>query len=107
MGHVLILDSDSAHAAELAHGLQAASCRTTVCLDRQQAIGISRAQQVDIVVLVPASSSQWRTDTESYCKAVREIENPPLIMCVLHGPSKGPSDRLYGDQLGVRVLHEE
>ncbi len=106
MGHVLILDSDSAHAAELAHGLHAASCRTTVCSERQQAYDILRKQQVDIAILVSDFATDWKSSAKWLRYAVGHLQDTPQFVCVLRGPYQGPSERLYRMRHGVRVIYE-
>ena len=106
MGHVLILDSDSAHAAELARRLQAASCRTTVCSERQQACDILRKQQVDIAILVSDSTTDWKSSAKWLRYAVNHLQDTPQFVCVLRGPYLGPRERLYGTRHGVRVIYE-
>ena len=106
MGHVLILDSDSAHAADLAHGLQAASCRTTVCSSMQQAIDSLRRHPVDIAILVSDSATDWKSSAKWLHNAVGHLRDTPQLVCVLRGPYQGPGERLYGARHGVRVIYE-
>jgi DNA-binding response OmpR family regulator len=106
MGHVLILDSDSAHAAELVRELQTASCRTTMCSERQDAMDILRKQQIDIVILVSNPAVDWKSSAKWLYCASRHLQNPPQIVCVIRTPYQGPSERLYGARHGVRVIYE-
>lgn len=103
---VLIVDSDPVHAADLEDALHMVNCRVLVCSERASALNTLQAEHVDLVVMVPASPTQWRKDAKFLCDAVRESEKQPQIVCVLRGPYKGPSDRLYGDRLNIKVLYE-
>ena len=106
MDHVLILDSDPEHAAELAHALHRIGLHASVSRDRQMAVEALRKERSDLAVIVFRSPSWWRNDLKSFCDAVRSVERVPEIVCVLRWPPNGPNDRLYGDQLKVGVLHE-
>ncbi len=102
---VLIVDSDPIHAAELEDALQTVNCRVLVCSEQESALNAIRAEHFCLVIIVPPSPSVWRKDTGSFCDAVRRLGRMPEIVCVLRGPYKGPGERLYGDKLGVRVIH--
>jgi DNA-binding response OmpR family regulator len=106
MEQVLIIDSDPIHAADLKEALEAAEYRVSVHRDHQTAIGVVKAQLVNTVVVVPRSPAWWRSDLKLLCNALSGSERMPTILCLLRWPSKGPDDRLYGDQLSVKVLHE-
>lgn len=107
MGHVLILDSDSAHAVELAHGLHAAAyCQTTVCSEREQACGVLRTQKVDIAILMFDAAADWKSTAKRLRYAVDHLQDMPQFVCVLRGPYQGPSERLYGVRHGMRVIYE-
>ena len=103
---VLIVDSDPIHAAELEDALKMVNCKVLVCPEQEVALNTLQAEHVDLVVMVPASPAQWRKDAKSLCDAVRKFEKRPQIVCVLRCPYKGPSERLYGDRLNIKVLYE-
>ena len=106
MGHVLIIDSDLKHAAELAHALHRIGLHVSVFRDRRMAVEALRKESADLVVIMFDSPSWWRNDLKSFCDAIRSGECVLEIVCVLRWPPNGPDDRLYGDQLKVEVLHE-
>jgi CheY-like chemotaxis protein len=106
MEQVLIIDSDPIHAANLKEALEAAECRVSVHRDQRAAIDALKEQRVNTVVVVPRSPAWWRSDLNLFCNALSGSKRMPDILCLLRWPSKGPDDRLYGDQLSVQVLHE-
>lgn len=106
IGQVLIVDSDPIHVAELEDALHTVNCRVLVCSEKEEAVDTLRAEHVDLVAIVPSSPAQWRKEADSLCDAVRQLEDKPQIMCILRGPYKGPSDRLYGDRLNIKVVYE-
>lgn len=107
MGRVMIVDADAAHVAAMEEALLAINCKVAVCAELSAAVETLRTEPIDVVVMVHSSRAQWKKDVDSLCRAVRELEEQPHVLCVLRGPYRGPSDRLYGDQLNVQVLHEE
>jgi DNA-binding response OmpR family regulator len=104
---VLIIDSDPVHVAELVEALHVVNCGILVCGELEAALKTIRMENVDIVVLVSHSLAHWRRDAESLCQAVRQLGDAPQVICVLRGPYNGPSERLYGDRLNVKVLYEK
>ena len=104
---VLIVDADALHVAALEDELRTVNCRVSVCSGLQAAVATLRAEHVDLVVMVPPFPARWKEDADSLCDAVRQLEDRPQILCILRGPYRGPGNRLYGDRLNVRVLHEE
>lgn len=106
MDQVLIIDSDPIHASNLKEALEAAECRVSVHRDQRTAIEALNTQRVNAVVVVPRSPTWWRSDLKLFCRAMSDSEQMPEIFCLLRWPSKGPDDRLYGDQLSVKVLHD-
>lgn len=107
MGRVMIVDADAVHVAAMEEALLAVNCKVVVCAELPAAVETLRTEPVDVVVMVHSSRAPWKKDVESLSKAVRQLEEQPHVLCILRGPYRGPSDRLYGDQLNVRVLHEE
>jgi hypothetical protein len=109
MGHVLILDSDPNHAAELAHELHAVFCRATVCSERRQVIETLRKEQVDIAILVSEAAADWESNAQWLRDAVSEVhhQDPPAVICALRSSYHALSERLFGARHGVRVIHEK
>lgn len=107
MGHVLILDPDATHAAELTHELRTVSSCTEVCSQSQEVIDIVNRRQIDVVILVSDSSSDWKRSAELLRDTVNPLPNPPQIVCVLRGEYRGPGDRLYGARRGIKVIYEK
>lgn len=106
MDRVLIVDPDPAHAENLQEALVAAGCKASVHPDQRNAIEEITAQSADIVVIVPRSRSWWKQDLKHLRDTLSKLDNQPEMLCLLRWDSEGPADRLYGDQLNVRVLHE-
>ena len=106
ISQVLIVDSDPIHAADLEDALHTVACRVLVCAGKEGALNTIRAEHVDLVIMVPPSPALWRKDADSFCGAVRQLEEQPQIVCLLRGPYKGSSERLYGDRLNIKVLYE-
>jgi CheY-like chemotaxis protein len=107
MEQVLIIDSDLIHAADLKEALEATECHVSVHSDQRTAIEALKTQRVNTVVVVPRSQAWWRSDLRLFCNAMFGSGRMPEVLCLLRWPSKGPDDRLYGEQLSVKVLHEE
>lgn len=105
-GRVLIVDSDPVHGAEIEDALHSVNCKVFVCSALETALQTVRVEQIDLVVVVPNSPAHWRKRAESFSEAVRQLEEPPQIVFVLRCPYMGPADRLYGDRLNIKVLHE-
>lgn len=105
--HILILDADVDHAEELAEALSVVGFRASVVRARDAVVAAIKRGVVDLVIIVPHSPSWWRNDLKSFCEAIRNVADRPEIMCVLPWPAKGPGDRIFGDELNVRVLHEK
>jgi len=106
MDRVLIVDPDPVHAQNLKEALEAAGCKVSVHPGQRNAVESVATQRIDAVVIVPRSRSWWMQDLKHLRDALTDLDNPPEIFCLLRWPSKGPADRLYGDQLNVRVMHE-
>ncbi len=108
MGHVLIFDSDSKHAAELAHELRAVVSQATVCSEKDQVIQILRKQQVDIAILVSEVAADWESNAQWLRHAVSHFQdqNLPEVVCALRSSYHPLSERLFGARHGVRVIHE-
>ncbi|HEY5214949.1 MAG TPA: hypothetical protein VIJ38_18210 [Acidobacteriaceae bacterium] len=78
MGHVLIFDSDSKHAAELAHELRAVVSQATVCSEKDQVLETLRKRQVDIAILVSEAGADWESNVRWLRRAVTNLhdQNP-------------------------------
>ena len=103
---ILIVDTDSAHSAELETALLAANYRVSVCSEHSSAIDAVKAGGVSYIVIVSRARVRWRVELEVFCGAIGILDPRPPILCVLCWPPRGPKDRLYGDSLDVTVLHE-
>jgi CheY-like chemotaxis protein len=103
---VVVVDPDLVHAENLKEALVAAGCKVSVHPDPRNAVEALAAEEVDALVIVPRSRSWWMQDLKNLRDALTRLDNLPEILCLLRWPSEGPTDRLYGDQLDVRVLHE-
>jgi hypothetical protein len=106
MDDVVIVDSDPAHAENLKDALEAAGCKVSLYSYQRNVVDAVAVQYVDAVVIVPRSRSWWMHDLKHLRDALINLDGLPEILCLLRWHSEGPADRLYGDQLNVRVLHE-
>jgi DNA-binding NtrC family response regulator len=104
---VLVIDPDPIHAASLKEALERAECRVSIQRDHRTAIDALKVERVDTVVVVARSQAWWKSELRLLWAAISGSERLPEILCLLRWPSGGrPDDRLFGDQLKVRVLHE-
>ena len=106
MDKILLVDPDPNHSSDLECALRLQNCRVSVCTEQLSAIQATTIQGVDLIVSVSRSRAMWRKELESFCGALYSLERRPAILCVLRWPPDGPDDRLFGDRLHVRVLHE-
>jgi hypothetical protein len=106
MDSVVIFDSDPVHAENLKEALVAAGCQVSVHPNQRNAAEAVAVQTVDAVVIVYESRSWWMRDLKRLRDAFTNLDTIPEVVCLLRWPSQGPADRLYGDQLNVRVIHE-
>lgn len=104
--NILIFDTDASHADTLAKALTLVGFQASVVGTREAVIAAVKQGGVDLVIIVPRSPSWWRSDLKSFCKAIRDVADRPETVCVLRWLPNGPSDRLYGDELNIEVLHE-
>ena len=105
ISQVLIVDSDPNHVAELEDVLQTVKCRILVRSGQEAALDTIRKEHIDLVIMVPPLPANWRKDVKSLCDAVHLLGETLQIVCVLRAPLNGPGERLYGDKLGIRVMH--
>lgn len=106
MEHVLIVDPDPIHATALKDALEAANYFVSVHRDRRTAMQAVASQGISAVVFVSSSPSWWRDDLKAFCESVANAKHAMDVVCLLRWLSIGPTDRLFGDELNVRVLHE-
>jgi DNA-binding response OmpR family regulator len=107
MEKVLIVDPDPIHAIALKEALEAANYFVSVHHDHRTAMHAVVSQGIRAIVLVSSSPSWWRNDLKTFCESVANIKHAMDVVCLLRWPSIGPTDRLFGDELNVRVLHEQ
>ena len=107
MEQVLIVDPDPIHAIALKEALEAANYFVSVHRNHQTATHAAVSQSISAVVFVSSSPSWWRNDLKAFCASVANTKHAMDIVCLLRWPSIGPTDRLFGDELNVRVLHEQ
>ena len=102
---VLILDASVEHAASLVDALQEAGIEATAFQDKHKFLEHVAREPVSLAVLVLHSKSWWKDELRTFCYSVRYLKETPEVICVLRWPPEGPLDRLYGEALGVGVLH--
>jgi hypothetical protein len=107
MEQVLIVDPDPIHATALKEALEAAGYFVPVHCDYRTAVQAGVSQSISAVVFVSSSPSWWRNDLKALCESVANGKHAMDVVCLLRWPSISPTDRLFGDELNVRVLHEE
>jgi DNA-binding NtrC family response regulator len=107
MEQILIVDPDRNHAIGLKEALEAADCCVSVHHDHRTAMKAVIPQGISTVVFVSSSPSWWRNDLKALCESAANIQHTIAVVCLLRWPSIGPADRLFGDQLNVRVFHEQ
>lgn len=106
MEQVLIVDPDPIHAIALKEALEAANYFVSVHCNHRTATDAALSQGISAVVFVSSSPSWWRNDLKDFCESVANTKHAIDVVCLLRWPSIGPTDRLFGDELNVRVLHE-
>ena len=107
MGSILVIDSDTQHAAELARAVQTDGHMVTVCTEVQQAVSCLKSRPVDAVVLVSNPVGDWRNNAAELRIYAFQIAEPPQIVCLLRGPHRGPAEQLYGSRRGLKVVYED
>jgi hypothetical protein len=101
----VILDSDSAHADALVDALQEAEIDAMAFQDKQKFLEYLARQPVNVAILVLHSKSWWKDELRLFANSIHYLKETPELICVLGWPPEGPLDRLYGEALGVAVLH--
>jgi DNA-binding NtrC family response regulator len=106
MERVLIIDPEHTRAENLKEALMDLGFKVSIHADQRNAVVALAAHNADAVVIVPGSRCAWMKDLKHLREALTILDDLPEILCLLHWPSEGPADRLYGEQLDVKVLHE-
>ncbi|HUN84795.1 MAG TPA: hypothetical protein VMU48_10470 [Terracidiphilus sp.] len=106
MEEILIVDPDPVHATALKEALETADYIVSVHRDQRTAMQAVVSQGIRAVVFVSSSPSWWRNDLKAFCESVANAKYEMDVVCLLRWPSIEPTDRLFGDELNVRVLHE-
>lgn len=107
MEWVVIVDPDSIHAMALKDALEAANYFVSAHGDHRTATQTVISRGVSAVVFVSSSPSWWRADVKAFRESMAKAKHAVDVVCLLRWPSTGPTDRLFGDELNVRVLHEQ
>jgi len=106
MEHVLIVDPDAIHSAGMEDALEAADYLVSVHRDYRTIMQALIPEGISTVVFVSSSPSRWRNDLKALCGSMADAKRAIDVLCLLRWPSVGPGDRLFGEQLNVRVIHE-
>lgn len=106
MNRILLLDHDPHHAAAVVAALRSVPCRTIVVPDLNGAIHLLHVQPVECAIITCASDTAWHHEIDVILQAARELPDPPDIICLLRGPYRGPSDRVYAARKGFVLIHE-
>ncbi len=106
MGQILLFDADAEHARQIAAVLGCISCQTTICADTQTAVSFLERQPFDVVLVVTVPRLDWDISVEFIRHAALQVPEPPRIVCLLRGPYRGPSERVYAARKGFRIIYE-
>lgn len=106
MEQILIVDPDPVHATALKQALEAANYFVSIHRNHRTAMQAMGCQGIRAAVFVSSSPSWWRMDLKAFCESVANTKHSLDVVCLLRWPSIGPADRLFGDELKVRVIHE-
>lgn len=99
---LLLLDSDSRHAEELAASLRANGCAVTSCADIRTALRALTSSIFEVNLVVSVRLGDWK-------KPVAEIRDggpAPRILCLARS-YRGPVERLEAERLGVRFVYSD
>jgi DNA-binding NtrC family response regulator len=107
MEQVLIVDPDPIHATELKEALEEAAYLVLVHHDHRNVMHAIIPERISTVVFVSSAHFWWRNDLKALCESIANTEHAIDVVCLLRWRSIGPADRLFGDQLNVKVLHEQ
>jgi hypothetical protein len=100
-----ILDADPAHADALVDALKEIEIEATAFQAKQKFLEYIARQPINFAILVLHSKSWWKDELRIFCNSVHYLQETPEHVCFLRWPPEGPLDRLYGKELGVRVVH--
>lgn len=103
---VLLFDPSRKHAASIVEAVQAIGISATAFQSREDFLQALDKQKIDLAVIALDSKSWWRDELRLLCNSIRYVQEKPDIICFLRWPPTNPLDKLYGDTLGVEVLHE-
>ena len=103
---ILLLDHDPHHAAAVMAALPNVPCRTIVAPDLNGALHLLHVQPVECAIITCVSDIAWHHQIDFILQAARELPDPPDIICLLRGPYRGPSDRVYAARKGFVLIHE-
>jgi hypothetical protein len=94
------------HAASLVDALQARGIAVTAFQSKEGVLKLVAKRPIELAIQVLHSKSWWRDELRLFCNSIRYLQERAEIICILRWPEECPLDRLYGDTLGVVVLHE-
>jgi ActR/RegA family two-component response regulator len=106
MERVIIIDSDSVHAAELQRALESVDCEVAVYGDAKNDFELIRSVCPELVVVVPRSPMRLGDALVSVHSALKHLERQPDLLFVLRWLPRGPAERLLGDRWDAQVLYE-
>ena len=104
--HIVIIDDDPIHAAELRASLASAT-RIISLVSTIDEISGEQPLNIQIVILVTRSSWTWKQDLGQVRSVTCKCEERPIILCLLRWLSHGPAERLFGDRVNAKVIHEK
>jgi len=107
MEQILLLDADPEHAPRVEQALRSVCRQIVLCADSQLASSLLRTCHFDLAVVVPApSDAKWCDWVESIRAPVRDTHNPPMVVCLLRRPYRGPDEKVYAARKGFKVVYE-
>jgi hypothetical protein len=107
MSRVLLSDPDSQHAREIASTLRTLSCQTTTCSDLPTALLLLETEYFEVVLVVASCKTGWELTVDAIRQAAWNLSDPPQVICLLRGPYRGPSERVYAARKGFKVVYEQ
>ena len=106
MEQVLLVDSDSEHARAMASALRSISCQATICAGVKSAMALMRRCGFAAIVVVAVPGASWTDPIEAIRHVAFQAIEPPQIICLLRGPYRGPTERVYAARKGFKVIYE-
>jgi len=107
MGQILLFDPDAEHARQIAAAFRCISTQTVICADTQTAASLIDARAFDVAVVVALPGLDWDLPVEFIRHSALRRAEPPQIVCLLRGPYRGPSVRVYAARKGFKVVYEQ